>query len=81
MDKINDLASRAWNIHNITAFMVEALPDDALGALPVRSAICQLREMSSELAMDIMELDNELLGCAYGAKSAASGVYPEKRDK
>ncbi|WP_107152649.1 hypothetical protein [Trinickia symbiotica] len=60
MDKISDLASRAWNIHNITAFMSEALADDALGALPVRSTIFQLREMSSELALGIMDLEAEL---------------------
>lgn len=36
---------------------------------------------SSDLAMGIIERDNELLARAHGAKLTAKGVYPEKRDK
>ncbi|NIF78897.1 hypothetical protein F3J20_16135 [Paraburkholderia sp. Cy-641] len=47
----------AWKIYNVIAFMVEAVPDDAAGALPIRCTLMDLREDIDKLATSLMDVD------------------------
>jgi hypothetical protein len=49
--------SHAWRIHNVLAFMTEALPDDKVGELPVRCTVTDLRCDMDALATKLMDLE------------------------
>ena len=48
--------SLAWKAHNVLAFMAEALPDDQMGALPVKSTILELRDDVHKLGEALLDL-------------------------
>lgn len=48
-----ELEGRAWHLHNVIAFMSEALPADSGTGLPVQSTLVELRTLSAELATAI----------------------------
>lgn len=52
-----DLEGRAWHLHNVIAFMSEALPADSSTGLPVQSTLVVLRALSAELAAAISTAD------------------------
>ncbi|AXF07289.1 hypothetical protein CUJ91_04665 [Paraburkholderia graminis] len=55
--KVLEQKSRAtWKVHNVVAFMVEALPDDAAGALPTRCTLVDVRDEMEQLAMSLRDL-------------------------
>lgn len=60
LNRIEELilqASRkAWKVHNMLAFMADALPDDTQESLPVRCTTADLRFDMNELATDLMDL-------------------------
>lgn len=45
-----------WDVFNVLAFMVEALPGDKRDDLPVRSTLVNLREQTEKLATALMDL-------------------------
>ena len=49
-DRLNTLCMEAWNVHNILAFMEEAVPEDARDSLPVHGAVMFLKDMVYSLA-------------------------------
>ncbi|WP_155755345.1 hypothetical protein [Burkholderia multivorans] len=53
---ISDRSCFAWKLHNVLAFMVEALDDDREGALPVRSTLIELRCDMDKLATSLQNL-------------------------
>jgi hypothetical protein len=48
--------SLAWKVHNVLAFMAEALPEDQLGALPVKCTIMELRDDVHKLGEALLDL-------------------------
>lgn len=60
LNRIEELICRvsgqAWKIHNVLAFMAEALPDDTQENLPVRCTVADLRFDMNELATGLMDL-------------------------
>jgi hypothetical protein len=56
---IQDDSRFAWKIYNVLAWMVEGLPDDAAGALPVRCTAINLRQDVEKLATSLMDLVHE----------------------
>ncbi|APD35652.1 hypothetical protein BOC60_12075 [Burkholderia pseudomallei] len=46
----------AWKLHNMLAFMVEALPEDEPNGLPTRCALVELRQDMDELATSLQDL-------------------------
>ncbi|KVH02764.1 hypothetical protein WS84_04180 [Burkholderia anthina] len=55
-------SAEAWKIYNVLSFMVEALPEDKPGELPVHCTLVDLREELEKLASGLMEItDNGAL--------------------
>lgn len=48
----------AWKIYNVLAWMVEALPDDASDALPMRCTVVDLRQDVEKLVTSLMDLSD-----------------------
>lgn len=53
---VQDDSRFAWKIYNVLAWMVEGLPDDAAGALPMRCTVVDLRQDVEKLATSLMDL-------------------------
>ena len=53
---ISDKSSLAWKLHNVLAFMVEALDEDKPGELPVRNTLIDLRCDMDDLATSLQDL-------------------------
>lgn len=54
---ISDKSSFAWKLHNVLAFMVEALPDDEADCrLPMRCTLIDLRCDMEQLASSLQDL-------------------------
>ncbi|KWF23426.1 hypothetical protein WL84_02985 [Burkholderia cenocepacia] len=53
----------AWKLHNVLAFMVEAVPSDAPDGLPVQCMLADLRN-------DMDELATRLQGLAHRTRDA-----------
>ncbi|MFM0732351.1 hypothetical protein PQQ52_17840 [Paraburkholderia sediminicola] len=66
LDRIDELATEqslfAFKLQGLVAFMVEALPDDLRGELPVKFTLTQLRDDMMQLAENVMDL-------AHGVKN------------
>lgn len=55
-------SAEAWRVYNVLTFMVEALPADKQGELPVQCTLADLRQEVEKLASDLMEIfDNGTL--------------------
>ncbi|MDR7006065.1 hypothetical protein [Paraburkholderia strydomiana] len=55
----------AWKIFNVVAFMVEALPDDAAGALPTRCTLVDVRDETEQLAVSLRDLADAAEGLRH----------------
>lgn len=56
LDKlIGEKSALAWKMHNLLAFMVEALPDDEGDALPVQCTLIDLRNDMEQLATSLQD--------------------------
>ncbi|KWA12650.1 hypothetical protein WL26_14690 [Burkholderia cepacia] len=53
---ISDKSNFAWKLHNVLAFMVEALDDDKPGTLPVRCTLSDLQCDMDELATSLQDI-------------------------
>ncbi|WP_155635463.1 hypothetical protein [Burkholderia cepacia] len=56
---VDEVAS-AWKVHNMLAFMVEALPDDVEGALPVHCTLVDLKFDMDKLATSLMGIGDQM---------------------
>lgn len=55
-------AGDAWKVYNVLTFMVEALPADKPGELPIQCTLAELRQDLEKLASALMEItDNGTL--------------------
>jgi len=59
---LNEQSEFAWRIQNLLAFMVQALPDDEIDALPVKCALINA-------ATDMYKLAETLMDVVSGAKN------------
>ncbi|UJH72592.1 hypothetical protein [Burkholderia cenocepacia] len=57
-DLLVSKSAEAWRIYNVLAFMVEALPEDKSGELPVHCTLVDLREELEKLASGLMEISD-----------------------
>ena len=48
--RLSNLCLEAWNVHNILAFMEEAVPEDARDSLPIHGTLMFLKDMAHSLA-------------------------------
>ncbi|WP_114810819.1 hypothetical protein [Paraburkholderia kururiensis] len=55
-DCLSDESRAAWRIHNILSFVVEAIPEDGLNDLPLKSTLVDLMVDSEKLANRLMDL-------------------------
>ncbi|MFL9987225.1 hypothetical protein [Paraburkholderia sediminicola] len=58
-DLVTDQSVLAFKLQGLLQFMVEALPDDKQGALPVRCTLVHLRDDMEQLAEKLMDLVQE----------------------
>lgn len=70
MKHVRDLlitkSAEVWRIYNVLSFMVEALPEDKPGDLPVHCTLVDLREELEKLASGLMEItDNGTLATTH----------------
>jgi len=57
--RLNDNSSLAWQVHDVLAFVVEALPEDMDNELPTRCTLTRLREDMKKLASSLMDFVSE----------------------
>lgn len=68
LDKLlGEKARAAWKLHNVLAFMVNALPEDTPDGLPTRCTVIDLRRDMDHLASSLSDLQDEI--AAFGETS------------
>ncbi len=63
---IGEKSMAAWEVYNVLAFMVEALPDDTPGVLPTRCTLVNLRRDMDHLASSLSEIQDEIAALGWG---------------
>lgn len=58
-DLVTDQSVLAFKLQGVLQFMVEALPDDRQGELPVKCTLVHLRDDMMQLAERLMDLVHE----------------------
>jgi hypothetical protein len=70
LDRLDHLLSAeacaAWKIHNTLAFMIEALPADKPGGLPLQCMLMHLHTDVDKLASNLMGIGDQMREAHHG---------------
>lgn len=63
---LGEKSAHLWKIHNVLAFIVEALPDDTAAGLPLQNTLMDIRCDIEQLAETLQDaVDNARLSRGY----------------